>query len=135
MKMQSIIPVLLAIVIGVAMIPTVMQSVEDADLRTNTENFTAVEDDTVEEVLTVEETIENLSYVTVEGETLSEDEYDFTGTDVTVDASSSNVDDDIVVSYQYEGDLGLATQSLIDLLPILFVVILVAGTVSYVRFK
>lgn len=132
---KTLINGLIAIVIGVSLIPAVTASVDDAGTITTNETFTAVEDDTTEETVTVDNEILSISSVQVEGETVDESEYSYDGSDVTLDASTSTTDDEIEVFYSFEKELQPAVQTLVDLLPVLFVVVLVAGAVAYVRFR
>lgn len=135
-KVNVLIAVLLAIVVGVAMLPVVADSVDNYDIKTVQEEFTAVEDDTVEEVIEVEEDIEKINYVEVEGEKLDEADYEETGAkEIELVDDASDTDDEIVVSYDYQMEVSGAVDSLVNLLPILFTVIIVAGAVYYVRFK
>lgn len=134
-NVNGLVAVLLAIVVGVAMLPTVTDSVESYDITTTTESFTAEEDDATEETFTVEEDIEELNFVEVEGEELSEDDYSYSGKDVDLVDDASDTDDEVNISYDYQIETSGAVDSLVDLLPILFAVIMVAGAVQYVRFK
>lgn len=133
-KVNILIAVLLAIVVGVAMLQTVADSVENYDIRSETESFTAVKDDTVEEVITVDNNIENILSIEVEGTELDETDYSYTGNEITLNASASNTDDEIVVNYEYQVEVSGAVDSLVNLLPILYVVIIVSGAVYYIRF-
>lgn len=137
MKVQGLVGVLLAIVIGVSLLPTVTQSVDEADVATNTEDFTAVEDNTTEETFTLSETTidDEVNYVEVEGSEVDSGEYTVSGSEVTLNDTTSTTDDEVTINYDYEKELGTAVQSLIDLLPILFTVILVSGAVAFVRSK
>jgi len=134
-KVNVLIAVLLAIVIGISMLPIIGESVENYNIIAETETFTAVNDDTVEEVITVNNTIEAINSIEVNGTELDKADYTFTGNEITLVASASNIDDEIVVNYDYRAEVPAAVDSLVNLLPILFVVIIVSGAVYYVRFK
>jgi hypothetical protein len=134
-KVNVLIAVLLAIVVGISMLPVVVDSVENYDIRAETETFTAVNDATVEEVITVNNTIEAINSIEVKGTELDKADYVFTGNEITLVAGASNTGDEIVVNYDYRVEVPAAVDSLVNLLPILFVVIIVSGAVYYVRFK
>ena len=130
---NKIIAVVLAIVVGVAMVPVVMNSIESLDTDATTETFTAEEDATVEETFTVENVIESLTSVTVEGAELEETEYSYTGSDVTLDDDASDTGEEVKITYDYEREVPATVDSMVNLLPIMFVIILVVGAVGYIR--
>jgi len=132
---SKIISVMIMIVIGVSLIPIVGDSVANADIVTTTETTVATELDTVSEVVTTANTVSDISYVTVNGVTLNPADYSFTGNQVTLVAGISTTGDDIIILYDYSSDLGTATSSLLNLLPLLFVILIVAGAVKYVKFS
>lgn len=132
---SKLVSVLLIIVIGVALLPLVGDMVNDADIQSETETFTAVDDDTVEETVSTSETINDIQQVKVNDTILTESDYSFTGNEITLNAETSDIDDEIVVNYDFKADLGIALTSLLNLLPILFVVVIVGGAVAYVKFR
>lgn len=132
---QKLLTGLLAIVIGVSMLPTITGSIQSAEISTSEETFTATEDDTTEETFSLDNEIEEVNYVEVEGEEISEDDYTVSNSDVTLDADASTTDDEVIISYDFEDELEGAVGSLVDLLPLLFVIVIVAGTVTLVRIR
>lgn len=134
---KSLMSALLAIVVGVALLPALMDSIEDSEIRTTTEDFTAQEDDSTEETFDLEHDIENSDNVSVEveGESLSSDDFTTDTDSVTLDESASDTDDDVSITYDYLDEHDTVVASLIDLLPVLFTVLIVAGGVSYIRFR
>lgn len=132
---SKLVSVLLIIVIGVALLPLVGDMVNDADIQSETETFTAVDDDTVEETVSTSETINDIQQVKVNDTILTESDYSFTGNEITLNAETSDIDDEIIVNYDFKADLGIALTSLLNLLPILFVVVIVGGAVAYVKFR
>ena len=131
----KIISILLLIVIGVSLIPIVGDSVANADIVSTNETSVAVENTTDAEVLTTLNAIDSINAVTVNGVTLDVANYSFVTNQVTLVALASDIDDEIVVYYDYTSDLGTATTSLLNLLPLLFVILIVAGAVKYVKFN
>lgn len=137
---NGLIATVLAIVVGVVMIPVIGSSVAGAEERSTTESFTAENDDTVQEVVTLTNTpiiphdseaatVEEAMTVTVNDVALDVANYSVSGNVVTLDASASNIGDEIDVSYTYEKKFSNAIGSLVELLPLLFVVIVVSGVV------
>lgn len=132
---NGLIAVLLAIVLGVSMLPIIGDAVNNYDIRETTETFTAEEDDATEETFTLENEPEEVLTVEVEGEELDSEEYTVEGSDVTLDDTASTTDDEVVITYEYQYDAGTAVDSMVNLLPVIFVVILIAGAVAYIRFR
>ena len=135
--MKKLISLLIVIVIGLALIPAVANSADTYDIATSTESFTATQDISTAEVMITNETIIEVTRITVNGTTLVLDD-DLTsaiGTTITLVADASETNDVIVVSYTYDLEVGTAVDSLVNLLPLLFVVILVVGVVVVIKFK
>ena len=135
--MKKLISLLIAIVIGLALLPAILTSADTYDIATSTESFTATEDVATAEVLTTAETIIDVTSITVDGTALDleTDLTSATGTTVTLAVDASVADDVIVVSYTYDLEVGTAIDSLVNLLPLLFTVILVVGVVVVIKFK
>ena len=135
--MKKLISLLIAIVIGLALIPAVVNSADTYDIATSVETFTAIQDVATAEVLTTDETIIAITAITVEGVALDleTDLTSATGTTVTLAVDASVADDIIIITYTYDLEVGTAIDSLVQLLPLLFVVILVVGVVVVVKFK
>ena len=135
--MKKLISLLIAIVIGLALLPAILTSADTYDIATSTESFTATQDVATAEVLTTAETIIDVTSITVDGTALDleTDLTSATGTTVTLAVDASVADDVIVVSYTYDLEVGTAIDSLVNLLPLLFTVILVVGVVVVIKFK
>lgn len=135
--MKKLISLLIAIVIGLALIPAVVNSADTYDIATSVETFIATQDVATAEVLTTDETILAITAITVEGVALDleTDLTSATGTTVTLAVDASVADDIIIITYTYDLEVGTAVDSLVQLLPLLFVVILVVGVVVVVKFK
>lgn len=135
--MKKLISLLIAIVIGLALIPAVANSADTYDIATSVETFTAIQDVATSEVLTTDETIIAITAITVEGVALDleTDLISATGTTVTLAVDASIADDIVIVTYTYDLEVGTAVDSLVNLLPLLFVVILVVGVVVVIKFK
>ena len=135
--MKKLISLLIAIVIGLSLLPVILSSAETYDIATSTESFTATEDVATAEVLTTDETIIEVSSIIVDGTALDleTDLTSATGTTVTLAVDASVADDVIVVTYTYDLEVGTAVDSLVNLLPILFTVILVVGVVVVIKFR
>lgn len=134
-SINALIGVLLAIVVGVTMLPTVTDTVENIETRVVSESFTAEDDDATAETFTLDNEPTEVTKVEVEGEEISDDEYTVSGSDVELDDTASDTDDEVIITYEYETEMDSTVLTLIDLLPLLFVIIIVAGAVAYIRFK
>lgn len=134
-SINTLIGVLLAIVVGVTMLPTVTDTVENIETRVVSESFTAEDDDATAETFTLDNEPTEVTKVEVEGEEISDDEYTVSGSDVELDDTASDTDDEVIITYEYETEMDSTVLTLIDLLPLLFVIIIVAGAVAYIRFK
>lgn len=132
---NALIGVMLAIVVGITMLPTVTDTVENIETRVESENFTAEEDDAQAETFTLKNEPKEITKVEVEGEEISDSDYTVSGDEVELDDTASNTDDEVVITYEYETEIDGTVLTLIDLLPLLFTVIIVAGAVAYIRFR
>jgi len=132
-KINGLVVVLIAIVIGVTLLGTIADVIVDYDLVDKSESFTAALDNTLTEDFTVSQTPETINTVTVNGTETTD--YTLAGSTVTLGASASTAGDSVVVNYTYDSVDSLAIDSLISLMPLLFVILVVSMAVSYVRFK
>lgn len=135
--MKNLIALLVAIVIGLALLPMIIESSDNYDIATVSETFTAIGTTAEAEILTTDETIIDVTGITVEGVALDleTDLTSATGTTVTLVNSVSDVGDTIIVTYTYQMDVSAGVDGLVSLLPILFTVILVVGVVVAIKFK
>ena len=132
-KINGLVVVLLAIVIGVTLLGTIADVIVDYDLVDKSESFTATLDNTLTEDFTVSQTPETINTVTVNGTEITD--YTLVGSTVTLGATASTAGDSVVVNYTYDSVDSLAIDSLISLMPLLFVILVVSMAVGYVRFK
>lgn len=134
--MKKLIGLLVAIVVGLALLPLIITSAEDYDLLEISETFTAESDDATSEDFTVVETIDSTVSVTVEGSALVlTTDYTLSGKVFTLLTDSSNIGDEVVITYIYEMEVATGVDELVSLLPILFTVILVVGIVVTIKIK
>lgn len=139
MHPSKLIAAVVGIVVGVVMIPVLFSSIESANETTTTEDFTAAEDSSTEETFTLENDVldgedDNISSVEVNDSELDEADYSVGDSDNEVDlvADASDTDDDVSITYTYADELDGAVGTLVDLLPILFVVTIVAGAAAFI---
>ena len=132
---NGLVAVLLAIVLGVSMLPIVGSAVANYDVRDTEQTFTAIETDTVAETFTLTNEPESILGITVTGTELAEADYSVINSDVELVANASTTDDEVIISYDYSYDAGTAVDSMINLLPLIFVIVMIGGAVAYIRFK
>ena len=135
--MKKVFTIMLLIVLGLALLPTVTSGTTGYNILDKTETFTATQDVATAEEVTLAETPEEIEVVYINGAeaTLTTD-YTVSGSVITFAVDSTVADDVITVDYTFESDAGgTAVDALVQLLPILFVVGLVGGVIVYVKFK
>lgn len=134
--MKKLFSALILIVLGVMLIPVVANSVENYDIIAVDETFTAVEDDTTVETFTVENTIEEVQSVSVNGtELVLTTDYTVSGKVFSFAVDSSTTDDEVVIAYTYQTDMGTGIDGIMSVVLILFVVGIVGGAVAYIKFN
>lgn len=126
--MKKLIGVFLTILISVSLIPLFI-SMSDSYNEANTEEtFTAIVVEATLEVFTVEETPVEVTKVTVEGVELTlTTEYTVSGKAITVLANNSDVDEIVVIYYTYELATTNSQDVLVDLIPTIIIISIVAG--------
>ena len=118
----------LGILITVSLLPLLINMSDNYNLASVGETFTAVEVLATPEVVTVSETPTEVTKVTVEGVELTlTTEYTVSGSAVTVLANNSETDDVIVVYFAYEMTTSTSQDTLVDLIPTLVIILIVAG--------
>lgn len=133
--MKKLIGVFLTILITVSLIPLFVSLSDDYNEASVGETFTAVEVLATPEVVTVSETPTAVTRVTVEGVELTlTTEYTVSGSDITVLANNSETDDIIVVYFTYDLDTTTAQDTLVDLIPTLIIIGIVAS-VAFAVYK
>lgn len=128
-RSDVLIGLMVAVVIGVSLVSVIGDSINHADVLTETENFVAEEDDSTEETFTLENEAldDEVKYVEVEGDELDSDDYSVDGDEVTIDDSSSDTDDEVEIKYDYEGEMDESTKGMLDIVPTIFIAIIVAA--------
>lgn len=135
--MKKLISLLIVIVIGLALLPAILTSADTYDIATVSESYTATGTVSEAESMTTSDTIIDVTAITVNGTALDleTDLTSSTGTTVILGVDASEADDIVVVTYTYDLEVGTAIDSLVNLLPLLFAVILVVGVVVAIKFK
>ena len=134
--MKKLIGIMITIVVFLALLPTILTSTEEFNYSETTQTETAVNDETTNEVVALDNTPVSVDGVTVNGSALTlTTDYTVSGSNVTLLTDSSTTDDTIVITYTYELDVSTGVEGLVNILPILFAVIVVAGVVVAVKFK
>lgn len=135
--MKKLISLLIVIVIGLALLPAILTSADTYDIATVSESYTATGTVSEAESMTTSDTIIDVTAITVNGTALDleTDLTSSTGITVILGVDASEADDIVVVTYTYDLEVGTAIDSLVNLLPLLFAVILVVGVVVAIKFK
>ena len=133
--MKKLIGVFLTVLITVSLIPLFVSMSDDYNEANVGETFTAVQVLATPEVVTVSETPTAVIKVTVEGVELTlTTEYTVSGSDITVLANNSETDDVIVVYYTYDLPTTSAQDTLVDLIPTIIIIGIVAS-VAFAVYK
>lgn len=133
--MKKLIGVFLTILISVSLLPLFINMSDEYNETNTGETFTAVEVLATPEVVTVSETPLEVTKVTVEGvELVLTTEYTVSGSNITVLANESETDDVIVVYYSYEIATTASQDVLVDLIPTL-IIIMVVASLAYAVYK
>ena len=133
--MKKIIGVFLTILIGVSLLPLFINMSDDYNVANVGETFTATEIEATVEVVTVSETPIAITKVTVNGaEVVLTTDYTVSGSAVTLLTNETVPDDIIVVYYSYEFDTTTSQDVLVDLIPTLIIIMIVAG-LAYAVYK
>jgi len=136
MKIPQLIGLMLAIVIGVVLLPTILESTDSYDTVSLTQSFTATENASTTEDFVTTETATAVNSVTVNGTALVlTTDYTVSGSTVSLVADSSDTGDTVLVNYDYTLEINAGVASLVDLLPVIFTVLIVVGAVAYIKFK
>jgi len=126
--MNKLVGIVITILIVLSMIPIAISMSDDYNMANTEESFTAVEVLATPEPFTVDHTPTEVTKVTVEGVELTlTTEYTVSGSAITVLANNSETDDVVVVFYSYEMTTSTAQDTLVDLIPTLLIIMLVAG--------
>ena len=113
-------------------LPIINDQIADVQYNEAVETFTAAGNTTVQEEVTVVETVYSVTSVTVEGVALTT-EYSRVGSVFTLDATASDVGDSIVVTYDYEVQALENTVTVLNLVP--FIVAIVGVVYFVVKIK
>ena len=133
--MKKLIGVFLTILISVSLLPLFINMSDEYNETNTGETFVAVEVLATPEVVTVSETPLEVTKVTVEGvELVLTTEYTVSGSNITVLANESETDDVIVVYYSYEIATTASQDVLVDLIPTL-IIIMVVASLAYAVYK
>lgn len=133
--MKKTIGIFIAILFSLSLLPLFINMSDNYNVANVGETFTAVQVLATPEVVTVSETPVEVTKVTVNGVELTlTTEYTVSGTSVTVLANNSETDDVIVVYYSYEIATSASQDTLIDLIPTLIIIMIVAS-VAYAIYK
>ena len=133
--MNKLISIIIVIVIGLAMVPLIVTMSDDYDLMTINETFVATEVLATPETVTVVNTpVEVLGVKVNDVALILTTEYTVSGSNITILANNSDVDDVISVNYSYELEIAAGMDSLIQLLPLLFIIMIVSG-VAFAVYK
>lgn len=133
MSVQKIFGAMLAIVIGLLLIPVVQSSTDNYDIVNASQTYTAVSDETIAEVVTLDNTPTTVKAVFVNG--ITTEDYTLAGNDITLGVATSTTDDVISVTYEYQAEMSTAIDTLVTFLPLVFILILVIGAVGYIKFS
>lgn len=126
--MNKLVGIVVTILIVLSMIPIAITMSDDYNSANTEQTFTAVEVLATPEVFTVDNTPTAVTKVTVEGVELTlTTEYTVSGSAITVLANNSETDDVVIVYYTYDMTTSTAQDTLVDLIPTLLIIMLVAG--------
>jgi len=133
--MKKLIGVFVAILFSLSLLPLFINMSDEYNVANTGETFTAVEVLATPEVVTVSETPIEVTKVTVEGVELTlTTEYTVSGFNVTILANNSETDDVIVVYFTYEITTTASQDTLVDLIPTLIIILIVAS-VAFAIYK
>ena len=133
--MKKLIGIFIFILFSLSLLPLFINMSDDYNIANVGETFTAVEVLATPEVVTVSETPTEVTKVTVEGVELTlTTEYTVSGSNITILANNSETDDEIVVYFTYEITTTASQDTLVDLIPTLVIIMIVAG-LAYTIYK
>ncbi len=134
--MNKLLGIAITVILVLSMIPIAISMSDDYNLANTEESFVAVSDSATPAVFTVSETPVEVIRVTVEGVTMTlTTDYTVADDEITVLTLKSETDDVVVVYYSYEMTTTGAMDTLVDLIPTLLIIMLVAGVAVAVKMK
>ena len=134
--MKKTIGIFIAILFSLSLLPLFINMSDNYNVANVGETFTAVQVLATPEVVTVSETPTEVTKVPVEGvELVLTTEYTVSGSNVTVLANESETDDVIVVYFEYEMITSTSQDTLVDLVPTLVIIMIVAGVAYSLKSK
>lgn len=136
MNMKTLVGTFIGILLVISLLPLLLNMSDEYNYLNEEESFTAIVAEATLEVVTVDNTPVEVTKVTVEGIELTlTTEYTVSGSDITVLANNSDIDEIIVVFYTYEATTTGAMDGLVQLLPTLIIIMLVVGVAYTIKMK
>ena len=132
--MKKLIMIFVGIIFGISLLPLIINMSDDYDLVTTAYEFTAVSDTTVHEIFDLVDNNLiplNITSVTVNGSEIVVDEYNYSDSQtlVQLDATSSDIGDLVVIYNTVEIEIDDTLDTLIQLIPTIFIIIIVSAVV------
>ena len=138
--MNKLFKIFLGVIFGMSLLPLIINMSDDYDLETTAFEFTAVSDNTVHEIFDLIDTNLiplNITSVTVNGIEITEDEYNYSDSQtlVQLDDISSDIGDEVVIFNTAEIEVDPVLDNLIQLIPTIFIIIIVSAVVIIIYKK
>ena len=130
-KIGLIIALVLSVIFISVFLPIIKADTDGVEYNTLTESFVAVNDIATIEVITTANTIYSVTSVTINDVALETNDYTVEGT-INIDATASEVDDEIDVVYV---EVDVSTGTLVTLLKILPLILVTVVVVYFVKFN